>query len=66
MKNQFSRIISLAYEEDPSNIFFADGDMTGIPLKQLFVDCIEEMRLRHFGYDTIACSKLARLADART
>ena len=66
MKNQFSRIISLAYEEDPSNIFFGDGDMTGIPLKQLFVDCIEEMRLRHFGYDTIACSKLAILITAMT
>ena len=40
--------------------------MTGIPLKQLFVDCIEEMRLRHFGYDTIACSKLAILITAMT
>lgn len=66
MKNQFSRIISLAYEEDPSNIFFANGDMTGIPLEQLFVDCIEEVRLRHFGYDTIACSKLAILITAMT
>ena len=63
MKNQFSRIISLAYEEDPSNIFFADGDMTGIPLKQLFVDCIEEMRLQTCDLNH---SDDARLADART
>lgn len=74
MKNQFSRIISLAYEEDPSNIFFANGDMTGIPLEQLFGrlyrgSAAAPFWLRHdclLQTCDLDHSDDARLADART
>lgn len=66
MKNQFSRIISLAYEKSPANILFLGDTLQKIEPKNLFADCIREMQKRSFGYDIMVCAKLATLITAMT
>lgn len=66
MKNQFSRIISLAYEKSTANILFFGDTLKEIQPENLFSDCIREMQRRSFGYDTIVCAKLATLITAMT
>ncbi|MCH5268457.1 MAG: helix-turn-helix transcriptional regulator [Lachnospiraceae bacterium] len=66
MKNQFSRIISLAYEKNPANTMFFGDTLKEIEPEILFSECVLEMQQRRFGYDTVVCAKLATLITAMT
>lgn len=60
-KTQFSRTLTQAFEDDPKNIYFSAEMLRDIPVASIIADCIQEMSLQEYDYDTIASSLTSTL-----
>ena len=60
-KSRFSNMLNIAYEQNPENIFFSKEDLKNHQIYELFEQCIEEIKTRQYGYDTLIGSNIAKL-----
>lgn len=60
-KSRFSNMLNIAYEKNPENIFFSKEDLKNYEVYDIFEQCIEELKTRQYGYDTIIGSNVANL-----
>ena len=60
-KSRFSNMLNIAYEQNPENIFFSKEDLKNYQIYELFEQCIEELKIRQYGYDTLIGSNIAKL-----
>ena len=60
-KSRFSNMFNIAYEQNPENIFFSKKDLKNYQIYELFEQCIEEIKTRQYGYDTLIGSNIAKL-----
>lgn len=60
-KSIFSNMLNTAYEKNPENIFFSKEDLKNYQIYELFEQCIEEIKTRQYGYDTLIGSNIAKL-----
>ena len=54
-------MMNVAYEQNPENIFFSKEDLKNYQIYELFEQCIEEIKTRQYGYDTLIGTNIAKL-----
>ena len=60
-KSRFLNMMNVAYEQNPENIFFSKEDLKNYQIYELFEQCIEEIKTRQYGYDTLIGTNIAKL-----
>lgn len=60
-KRKFSKIFQFAYNYNPACIFFSANALHNLPIRTIMRDCIQEMNMRNYGYDTVVCSLISTM-----
>lgn len=61
LKITFSRMLTLAYKDNPEAVYFHREEFDSFSLTHFFDLCIQEMNRRNYGYDMIVSAQIVNL-----